>query len=124
MMNDKDVAKNFTDVIAWQKAHEFVLMVYKMTSSFPKDELYGLTSQFRRAAVSIAANLAEGFRKLSVLDKLRFYNIAQGSADECSYYLILSKDLGYNVVPDAGNLLENISRSISAYCSGIRRNMK
>ena len=123
-MNDKDVAKNFTDVIAWQKAHEFVLMVYKMTSSFPKDELYGLTSQFRRAAVSIAANLAEGFRKLSVLDKLRFYNIAQGSADECSYYLILSKDLGYNVVPDAGNLLENISRSISAYCSGIRRNMK
>jgi four helix bundle protein len=123
-MNDKKVAKNFTDVIAWQKAHEFVLVVYKMTSFFPKDELYGLTSQFRRAAVSIAANLAEGFRKLSALDKLRFYNIAQGSADECSYYVMLSKDLGYNVFPDAGNMLEDVSRSISAYCSGIRRNMK
>jgi four helix bundle protein len=123
-MPDSKPARSFTDVIAWQKAHSFALLVYKMTSSFPKEELYGLTSQFRRAAVSIAANLAEGFRKLSSADKLRFYNIAQGSADECSYYLILARDLGYFIASDASNLLEDVSRCISAYCSGIRRNTK
>lgn len=79
----------------WQKAHKFVLSVYKNTASFPKEELFGLTSQFRRAAVSIAANIAEGYKKKGTKDKLRFFNISQGSIEECRYYLILSRDLNY-----------------------------
>jgi four helix bundle protein len=88
-------AKTFEDLLVWQKAHLFVIEVYKHTDSFPKSEMYGLTSQYRRAAVSIAANISEGFRKKGQADKLRFYNIAQGSLEECRYYIILSRDLGY-----------------------------
>ena len=87
--------KTFKELIVWQKAHAFVLKVYSFSESFPKSELYGLTSQFRRAAVSVAANIAEGYAKKSPADKLRFFNISQGSSEECSYYVILSKDLGY-----------------------------
>ena len=90
-----EMSKSFTDLIVWQRAHEFVLSVYKLISDFPKSETYGLTSQFRRAAVSIPANIADGFVKKGKADKLRFYNIAQGSIQECKYYLILSKDLNY-----------------------------
>ena len=81
-------AKTFEDLIVWQKAHQFVLEIYKLTSDFPGYELYGLTSQMRRAAVSIAANIAEGFGKRGKADKVRFLNIAQGSLEESRYYLI------------------------------------
>ncbi len=91
----KKPAKTFTDLIVWQKAHQFVLMVYKETTSFPKHETYGLSSQFRRSAISICANIAEGFRKQSAADKARFLNIAEGSLEESRYFVILSKDLGY-----------------------------
>ena len=87
--------KSFKELIVWQKAHSFVLKVYSFSESFPKSELYGLTSQFRRAAVSIAANIAEGYVKKSPSDKVRFFNISLGSLEECSYYIILSKDLNY-----------------------------
>ena len=85
----------FEDLLVWQKAHQTVLCVYRITGSFPAEERFGLTSQMRRAAVSVPANLAEGFKKRGVRDKLNFYNIAQGSLEELRYYLILSKDLGY-----------------------------
>ena len=75
----RDPAKTFEDLIVWQKAHQFVLAVYRLTRTFPRSENYGLSSQFRRAAVSMAANIAEGFRKRGKADKLRFLNIAQGS---------------------------------------------
>lgn len=88
-------AKVFTDLIVWQKAHQIVLEVYKETNRFPKEEIYGLTSQFRRAAISIAANIAEGFKKRGKKDKLNYLNIAQGSLEECRYYIILSSDLDY-----------------------------
>lgn len=71
--------KIFTEVQAWQLAHKFVLEVYKLTKKFPREEIFGLTSQFRRAAVSIAANIAEGYKKRGKKDKIRFYNISQGS---------------------------------------------
>ena len=87
--------KSYKELIVWQKAHSFVLMVYSLSEKFPKSELYGLTSQFRRAAVSIAANIAEGYVKKSQSDKIRFFNISQGSLEECSYYIVLSKDLNY-----------------------------
>ncbi len=73
------LAKSFEDVEIWKKAHTFVLKIYRLTENFPKHELFGLTSQLRRAAISIPANFAEGFKKIGKADKLRFYNIAQGS---------------------------------------------
>jgi len=88
-------ASCFQDLIVWQKAHAFTLKIYAATRAFPKDELYGLTSQFRRAAVSIPANIAEGFGKQSKPEKARFLNIAEGSLEECRYYLILANDLGH-----------------------------
>ncbi len=69
-------AKSFQDLVVWQKAHQFVLNIYRMSDGFPKQEMFGLTSQLRRAAVSIPANIAEGFRKKGNADKARFYNIA------------------------------------------------
>lgn len=86
-------AQNFQDLIVWQKAHQFVLGVYRVSKGFPREEVYGLTSQFRRAAISVAANIAEGFKKRGRLDKVRFMNIAEGSLEEldevskllCSY---------------------------------------
>ena len=74
---------SFENIIAWQKAHAFVLSVYRVTRHFPEDEKYGLISQFRRAAVSIEANIAEGYKRLGKVDKLRFFNISQGSLEEC-----------------------------------------
>jgi four helix bundle protein len=88
-------AKSFQDLIVWQKSHELVIKIYKTTKLFPPEEKFGLTSQMRRAAVSIPANIAEGFAKRSKKDKSNFYNIAQGSLSELNYYIILSKDLGY-----------------------------
>ena len=115
----------FQRVIAWQKAHDFVLSVYSITRQFPDDERFGLTSQFRRAAVSIEANIAEGYKKLSKTDKLRFFNIVQGSLEECRDYIILSLDLNYITEQDY-NLLckqsEYTSRMLNSYCEGIINN--
>ena len=87
-------AKSFENLVVWQKAHPFVIASYRFSGTFPRSEIYGLSSQFRRAAVSLAANIAEGFKKRGKADKLRFYNIAHGSLEESRYYLILAKDLG------------------------------
>ena len=103
----------------WQKAHSFVLGVYGLTSAFPKQETYGLTSQMRRAAVSIPANIAEGFRRRGRADKVRFMNVAEGSLEECRYFLILANDLGYGDTKPLAVLLEEVSRLLNAYSSGI-----
>ena len=88
-------AKKFEDLIVWQKSHQLTLLVYKITTTYPKHELYGLVSQMRRAAVSVPANIAEGFKRRTNPDKVRCMNIAQGSLEEVRYYFILSRDLGY-----------------------------
>ena len=111
----RESAKSFEDLVVWQKAHQFVLATYRLSRTFPRSEAYGLTSQYRRAAVSIAANIAEGFKKRGKADKLRFYNIAQGSAEECRYYLILAKDLEYGDVDELSRLLEEVSKLLDAY---------
>lgn len=108
-------AKNFTELVVWQKAHAFVLNIYKQTATFPKHELYGLVSQFRRAAVSVPANIAEGFRKHSEADKARFLNIAEGSLEECRYYLILSRDLGYMEIDELWPLSDETARLLNRY---------
>ena len=108
-------AQTFRDLIVWQKAHGFVLAAYRVSKSFPRDEMYTLTSQFRRAAVSIAANIVEGFKKKGQHDKARFLNIAQGSLEECRYYLILIADLNYGDTSELNNQLEEVSRLLTAY---------
>ena len=112
-------AKTFEDLIVWQKAHSFVVATYKIIQSFPKSETYGLSSQFRRAAVSIAANIAEGFRKRSTADKARYLNISQGSVEECRYYLILAKDLDYVEVTELNKLIQEVSKLLNAYAQSI-----
>ena len=113
-------AESFEDLEVWKKAHRFVLDVYKLTEIFAKHELFGLTSQLRRAAVSIPANLAEGFRKVTKPDKLRFYGIASGSVEECRYYLRLTRDLGYGETEMLRANLEEVSKMLTAYMSRIR----
>jgi four helix bundle protein len=120
-------SKTFQDLIVWQKAHAFVLMVYKITEAFPKHEVYGLTSQFRRAAVSIAANICEGYKKKDYRNKLHFLNIAHSSLEECRYYLILSADLGYSTNENLKVQIEEVSRLLCAYAKSIalnNRNLK
>jgi four helix bundle protein len=96
-----------------------VLGVYGFTAAFPRQETYGLTSQMRRAAVSIAANIAEGFGKRSRADKARHMNIAEGSVEESRYYLILARDLGYGEPADLAPLLEEVSRLLNSYARAL-----
>lgn len=119
------VTFTFQSILAWQKAHEFTKLVYEITKDFPEDEKYGMISQFRRAAVSIGANIAEGYKKLSKADKLRFLNIAEDSMAECMNYIILSRDLDfindiqYERLKEA---IENAGKLLTAYCNGIINN--
>jgi four helix bundle protein len=113
-------ARTFQDLVVWQKAHQLVLGVYKISGGFPKSEVYGLTSQFRRAAVSVPANIAEGFRKHSNADKVRFFNIAQGSLEEVRYYLILSCDLGYADTTQMLAMLEEVSKLLESYLRAVQ----
>ena len=99
----------------WRKAHQFVLAVYKLTGSFPKQETYGLALQLRRAAVSIPANIAEGFRRRGKADKARFMDIAEGSLEESRYYLILAQDLGYADTAQLASAAEEVSRLLDAW---------
>ncbi len=114
---EREPAKTFRDFVVWQRAHQLVLVAYRL--NFPKHELFGLTSQLRRAAVSIPANIAEGFKRRGRGDKVRFLNIAQSSLEECRYYLILASDLGYAETASAMALLEETSRCLEAYVKRI-----
>ncbi len=116
---ERQPAKRFEDLIVWQKAHQLVLGVYRASGSFPKSETYGLCSQLRRAAVSVAANIAEGFRKRGKADKVRFLNIAQGSLEESRYYLILARDLGYCATEALLSDLSEVSRLLDSYMQRI-----
>jgi four helix bundle protein len=113
-------AKYFTDLVVWQKAHQFVLSIYRLSKSFPKEELFTLTSQLRRAAISVPANIAEGFKKRSSLEKARYMNIAQGSLEECHYYLILAKDLGYGETNSLLIYVEEIGKMLTAYIKALK----
>ena len=112
-------AARFEDLVVWQKAHQFVLAAYRLSRTFPRSEAYGLSSQFRRAAVSIAANIAEGFKKREKADKLRFCHSAQGSIEESRYYLLLAKDLEYTSISEISQLLEEVSKLLGAYSQAI-----
>ena len=118
----REPAKTFEDLIVWQKAQQLVLEVYQITSHFPQHEIYGLTSQFKRSTVSIAANIAEGFKKRGNADKRRFLNISRGSLEECGYFLILTCDLGYYEVTKSQNNLTEVSKLLEVYSKAILNN--
>jgi four helix bundle protein len=117
-------AKPFTDLIVWQKAHQLVLSVYTLTEPFPKSELFGLTSQMRRAAVSVPANIAEAFKKRGRPDKMRLLNVSQGSLEELRYYFILAQDLGFSETDTQAVKLDDVGRLLAGYIGGIERNSK
>src|SRR6516164_3791047 len=119
MSSTRPAAQTFRDLLVWQKAHQFVLGVYQLTATFPRQETFGLALQMRRAAVSIAANIAEGFAKRSQAEKARFLNIAEGSLEESRYYLILTEDLGYDQTDSLLKLLEEVSRLLNRYTGTI-----
>lgn len=117
--------KTFKELIVWQKSHKLVLEIYKVTRSYPKEEVYSLTNQIRRASVSIAANIAEGYKKKTKASKLNFLNISEGSLEEVKYYIILSRDLEFISEKEFNQLesiTEEVGRLISGYSSAISKN--
>jgi four helix bundle protein len=112
-------ASSFQELEVWKKAHALVLSTYRLTAVFPREELYGLTSQLRRAMVSVPANIAEGFSKRGKADKTRFYNIAEGSLEESRYYLILAKDLGISDTRQMMVDLDEVGRMLRSYSAAI-----
>lgn len=94
-MGEKPKIKSFTDLIAWQEGHKLVLMIYDNTKEFPREEMFGLINQMRRAAISVTSNIAEGFSRFTVKDKCQFYSIAHGSLTELQNQLVIARDLKY-----------------------------
>jgi four helix bundle protein len=114
--------EHFQQLHAWQEAHKLVLAIYKVTQGFPSEERFGLVSQMRRAAVSVPANIAEGFKRRGIQEKIRFYNIAEGSLEEVKYFLILAKDLSY--IPSNDELLlqaETVGRILNGLIASTER---
>jgi four helix bundle protein len=110
--------RSFKELKVWLKAHKLVLFIYKITKKFPEDEKFGLVSQMRRAAVSIASNIVEGFHRYSDKVSNNFYDIADGSIEELKYQLILSRDLKYLSLGDydfASGLSEEVSKMLHAW---------
>lgn len=95
MIDTKNKIKSFTDLLAWQEGHKLVILVYKITKGFPREELYSLIDQMRRAVVSITSNIAEGFGRQTYREKVQFYYQAQGSLIELKNQILIAKDIGY-----------------------------
>jgi len=110
--NTKKIIKDFSDLFAWQESHKLVIFVYKLTKKFPEDEKFGLTSQIKRAAVSITSNIAEGFGRNTKKDKMQFYAIAKGSVYETDNQLKIALDLKYIQEGDYTVAKDNISKCL------------
>ena len=113
-------ARTFEDLVVWQKAHALTLSVYRLTRGFPREEKFGLTSQLRRAAVSVPGNIAEGFKRRGRTDKARLMNVAEGSLEEARYYLKLAADLGYVSSESLGEDVAEVGRLLGAYARSLR----
>jgi len=119
--------KTFKELKVWVKAHELVLGVYLITKKFPFDERYALIQQLRRAAVSIASNIVEGFSRLSVKESLHFYNIARGSLEETKYQLLIAKDLEYmpvEVYEKIINQCDEVGKMLNAWVQSQIKNSR
>lgn len=95
MENKTEKIKSFTDLRAWKETHKLVLMVYKITKEFPREEMFGLTSQMRSCVISISSNIAEGFSRYTIKDKQHFYSMSRGSLTELQNQLLIARDVGY-----------------------------
>lgn len=113
-------AKTFEDLIVWQKAHELTLDVYRVTKDFPKEEMFGLTSQIRRAAVSVPSNIVEGFNRFGPADKAKFYNYSEASLEEVRYQLLLAQDLGYAATETLQEKAKETKRILKSYSKAVQ----
>jgi four helix bundle protein len=116
--------RNFRDLKVWQKSHELTLEVYKVTNKFPKSEIYGITSQLRRAASSVPTNIAEGCGRGTENELKQFMQIAMGSTSELEYLLMLSKDLGYLTVEAYNSLQTRVTQAkkmLSSFIVSLRK---
>jgi four helix bundle protein len=119
--------RDFRKIQVWQKSHDLTLRLYKITSTFPKEELYGLTSQIRRASASIPSNIAEGCGRDTQIELARFVHIAAGSASELDYHLLLSHDLGYinkETYQELENSISEIKRMLHGFEKPVSSNSK
>lgn len=98
--------KSFTDLNSWKEGHRLVVLVYKITSKFPKSETYSIVDQMRRSSSSVTANIAEGFGRQTYKEKAQFYYLAQGSLLELKNFILIARDVGYLSVEDYNNLVE------------------
>lgn len=115
--------KSFKNIIVWQKSHKLALSIYRISSLFPAQEQFNLTSQIRRCAVSIPSNIAEGFARKSLNDSKRFYIIAEGSLEELRYQLLLANDLGY-IKNDQFNDLDQKAEEVGKLLGSWKRSQK
>jgi len=122
LRDNKDI-KEFYDLDVWRKAHKLVINLYAITKNFPEDERYGLISQIRRAAVSITANIAEGFSRYHYNDKINFYYHSRGSASETQNLLLIAKDLDYLTQSKADILIKDLN-DIAKMTNGLIRSIE
>lgn len=106
MNQESKKIKSFTDLNAWKEGHKLVLEVYKITKNFPKEEMFGLTTQIRRAVISVTSNIAEGFSRNSYKEKVQFYSMALGSLTEVQNQLLIARDIGYMTKEDFSRIAE------------------
>ena len=119
--------RNYRDLQVWTKAHQLTLDLYRLSQSFPLEEIYGLTSQLRRSAVSIGANLAEGCGRRTSAELARFVKIAMGSASEIDYHLLLSHDLGFmksNDFTRAASALTEVRKMLTSFLSSVEEQIE
>ena len=117
--------QSFKDLDTWKQGHKLVLMVYKVTGSFPKAETYSLTDQMRRAVVSITSNVAEGFDRQGLKEKIQFLYLALGSCYELENQILVAKDLGYmaaGIYEEIENQIQNVSRLINGFIRSLKTN--
>lgn len=115
--------ENFTDLVTWREAHKLVVNVYTTTKMFPREEVYGLTSQMRRAAISITSNIAEGFSRRTAGEKAQFYGMAKGSLTEIQNQLYAARDIGYLSTQNFESL-HTCTIQISKLLTGLARSTK
>lgn len=118
MIGESNKIKSFTDLIVWKDGHQLVLDIYKTTKNFPDNEIFGLTSQLRRAVVSFTSNIAEGFSRYSYKEKAQFYSVALGSLTECQNQLLIARDLSY-ISKDGFDKLANTTIKLSKMINGL-----
>jgi len=112
----------YEDLIVWQKAHALILSVYETSSAFPKSELFGLTSQLRRASVAVATNIVEGWKRYSIQEKRRCFNMAHASLEEARYLLFLVSELGWCNTSTETGLADEVGRLLTAYEKALANN--